>query len=446
MIGGIHLKKRVVSFVIILILTVSILPTYAAAAGSLTNFMKTKTYPAGLFSDVAAEWFASEVKACYEYTLVEGTTPTTFSPVKKLTLSEAIKLAACLNDIYYDGTLSLKKGDLVWYQPYVDYALSHEIIKAPFADYTAYATRAVMADIFANALPDGALTPINTIIDNGIPDVTLTHTYGASIYKLYRAGVLSGTDAAHTYKPDDTISRAETASIVTRMAGIDRASFTMSSITPPQNPPQTTVFTIAAAPSAVSVIKGEQTTVVLSVNALDFNRIVPAIGDSAVASCTWGLPNGTSLPLTIIGLSAGTTAITVKLLDANSNILAEATVDVTVTGGSGAATGAYFPGYYPVPDYGVYVDTTPNIIMYDALNGSTLYAYKISDMTVDMDYAIYGYMTVLENQGFLSEPSFTGPEGNLIYVFRNAAYHLRVLLTSTEMNNVPSIVVKASPF
>lgn len=440
------MKKRAVSFIMILILAVSILPIYASASGSLTSFVKTKTYPAGLFSDVADEWFASEVQASYEYSLVEGTSPTTFSPIKNLTISEAIKLAACLNDIYNNGTPTLKKGDPVWYQPYVEYALSHDIIKAPFPDYTAFATRAIMADIFANALPDEALTPINTIIDNAIPDVSITHTDSASIYKLYRAGVLSGTDAAHTYKPENTISRAETASIVTRMAGIDRVSFTMSSVAPPPDKPHTTVFTISAAPSAVSVAKGEQATVVFTVNALDFSRIIPDIGDSSVASCTWGIPNGTALPLTIIGLSAGTTAISVKLLDAGGNILAEATVDVTVTGGSAAATGTYFPGYYPVPDYGVYVGTTPNIIMYDTLNGSTLYSYKISDLTVDMDYAIYGYMTVLEHHGFLSEPSFTGPEGNIIYVFRNATYHLRVLLTSTDMYNVPSIVVKASPF
>lgn len=438
------MKKRAVSYILILILAVSIIPIDAAAAGSLTSFVKIKTYTAGLFSDVADEWFASEVKASYEYSLIDGTSPTTFSPEKKLAISEAIKLAACLSDIYNNGTLSLKKGDPVWYQPYVDYALAHGIIKAPFPDYTAFATRAVMADIFANALPDDALTPINTITDNAIPDVSITHTYGASIYKLYKAGVLSGTDAAHTYKPDDTISRAETASIVTRMAGIDRVSFTMSSIVMPPDKP--TVLTISAAPSAVSVAKGEQAAVDFTVNSLDFNRIVPTIGDNSVASCTWGIPNGTTLPLTVIGLSAGTTAITVKLLDAANNMLAEATVDVTVTGGSAAATGIFFPGYYPVPDYGVYVGTSPYYVEYTALNGSTFYTYKIADMTVNMDYAVDGYKDLLVQYEFSFDYTFTNPvDGAVIFVYSNNNYHLRVFLTDAKKDDIPSIIVKVTP-
>ncbi len=440
------MKKRAVSFIMLGILAVSILPVYASAAGSLTNFVKTKTYTAGLFTDVADQWFASEVKASYEYTLVDGTSPTTYSPENNLTISEAIKLAACMNDIYNNGTLTLNKGEPIWYQTYVDYALSHGIIKAPFPDYAAYATRAVMADIFANALPEQALAPINDIDNNTIPDVSVTHIYGAAIYLLYRAGILAGIDETHTYKPDDNITRAETAAIVTRMAGIDRVSFTMSENEMPSDPPQTTVYSITAAPPIVTVEKDAQAAVNFTVNALGFSKIIPAIDDSSVASCTWGIPSGKEFPLTIIGLSAGTTDITVGLFDESNNVLAEATVTVTVTGGSATTTGAFFPGYYPVPDYGVYVGTTPNVILYDALNGSTFYAYKIAALTVNMDYAVNGYMTLLEQHGFSFDSSFTNKDGDIIYAYKNTTYHLRVLLTNTKMNGVSSIVVKASPF
>lgn len=442
------MKKRAISFVMIFILAVSILPIFASAAGSLTSFVKTKTYTAGLFSDVADEWFASEVQASYEYSLVDGTSPTTFSPLKKLTISEAVKLAACLNDIYNNGTPTLKKGEVVWYQPYVDYALTHGIIKAPFPDYAAYATRAVMADIFAHALPDEALAPMNTVNDNAIPDVTVTHTYGASIYKLYRAGILSGTDETHSYKPDDAISRAETAAIVTRMAGIDRVSYSMSgsgtTTGTPSGTPKT--YELTAAPSAVSVAKGAQVTVNLAVSSLDFSKIVPTIEDPTIASCTWGIPNGTTLPLSIIGLSAGTTAIKVNLLDEAGNSLAEASVAVTVTGGSAEATGIYFPGYYPVPDYGVYVGTAPNYVEYTALNGSTFYTYRIADMTVSMDYAVDGYKDLLIQNGFVFNYTFTNPDdGSAIFVYLNQQYHLRVFLTDAEKDNIPSIIVKVTP-
>jgi hypothetical protein len=99
----------------------------------------------------------------------------------------------------------------------VDYALSNGIIKAAYADYTAYATRSDMAVIFAHALPDEAMTPKNTIEDNAIPDVSISYSYGADVYKLYRAGVLVGSDKG-VFSPNSNITRDAVAAIVSRMA------------------------------------------------------------------------------------------------------------------------------------------------------------------------------------------------------------------------------------
>ncbi len=228
MIGGIYLKKRVISIVMILVLALCILPLNAAA-GTLSNFLKSKTYATGQFSDVSNQWFAPFVQTSFEYSLMEGTSPTTFSPEKNLTIGEAVKLAACLHSVYNTGTTSFAKGITPWYQPYVDYALSNGIIQANYSNYTAYATRSDMAVIFARALPAEAMTPINKIDDNTIPDVSNSYTYGAAVYTLYRAGILSGSGDNHAYNPNNNITRAEVATIVAHMAGVNRTSFTISS-------------------------------------------------------------------------------------------------------------------------------------------------------------------------------------------------------------------------
>ena len=43
------------------------------------------------------------------------------------THAEAIKLAACMNQLYVDGAITLKGGS-PWYQPYVEYCLDNKII------------------------------------------------------------------------------------------------------------------------------------------------------------------------------------------------------------------------------------------------------------------------------------------------------------------------------
>jgi hypothetical protein len=211
------MKKRILSLVLVLVLAFSVLPIAAEAAGTLSNFGKVNTYQAGQFTDVSNEWFAPSVQAAYEYGLMGGTSGATFSPAKNLTVAEALKIAACLHSIYNTGAASFPQAD-PWWQPYVDYALQNGIIAGAFANYTANATRSDFAVIFAAALPDEALTVRNTIDDNAIPDVKLSYSYGPAVYKLYRAGILTGSDAAGTFYPSTYITRDAVAAIVARMA------------------------------------------------------------------------------------------------------------------------------------------------------------------------------------------------------------------------------------
>ena len=97
------------------------------------------------------------------------------------------------------------------------------------SDVTQKATRAQYAEIFANALPGDGLYPINTVADNAVPDVKMSESYATSVYKLYRAGILTGGDVKGTFSPLTYITRAESAAIVSRMAETNnRVSFTLN--------------------------------------------------------------------------------------------------------------------------------------------------------------------------------------------------------------------------
>ena len=76
-------------------------------------------------------------------------------------------------------------------------------------------SRQEFASILANALPDSALLEINNVPDGSIPDVYRSDT---GIYRLYRAGILSGYDDQGTFRPNSPITRAEVAAILVRMA------------------------------------------------------------------------------------------------------------------------------------------------------------------------------------------------------------------------------------
>lgn len=194
--------------------------------GSLDNFKKTGSYPAGKFKDVSATaWYAENVKEAYELNLVKGVSATAFNPNGNITVAEAVTLAARLHRIYCERT-SYFVPSTPWYQTYLDYAFANNILdRTAFqgADYNVAITRGEFANILAAAFPEGegALEPINDIPDGSLPDVSGKESFGPSVYLLYRAGVLAGNDEHGTFAPDSNIKRSEVAAIVTRMAEKD---------------------------------------------------------------------------------------------------------------------------------------------------------------------------------------------------------------------------------
>ena len=187
------------------------------------------------FKDVpSGEWYYNDVKSAYETGLINGMDDTTFAPESNMTYAQAVKLAACMHQKHTTGVVALRNGD-PWYQTYVDYAKTTHIISKDY-DWNSPATRAGYVEIFAHALPDEALQVKNLIPDGVIPDVGMAHPQAEEIYKLYRAGILNGTDNKGTFQPNNSITRAEVAAIVIRMMDASaRKSVTLGSGDDPEH-------------------------------------------------------------------------------------------------------------------------------------------------------------------------------------------------------------------
>lgn len=202
------MKKRLFGIIAALVLCSSLLSLAALAADM--NF--TDVQP--------GDWFYNDVKTAVESGLVNGKSDTIYAPDDNLTYAEAVKLAACMHQLYSTGSVTLKIGN-PWYQSFANYCKLNNIISKDY-NWEANATRAGYMDIFSRALPDTALSPINTVPDNSIPDVPSTHEFASEIYKLYRAGILQGVDKEHNCNPGSNIKRSEVAAILTRMMNVDK--------------------------------------------------------------------------------------------------------------------------------------------------------------------------------------------------------------------------------
>ena len=193
--------------------------TYPAfeKAPSIRNFIKKNSYSVGIFRDVAEEqWFAPYAKGTFEFGLMLGTYDgTTFEPNKEITVNELITLAARVHNIYYGGSGIFAQGD-PWYEIYMRYAVHNGIItNGEFTDRSRTATRTEMAYLFAKILPKKEYQEINTV--TRLPDVDENSEHADSIFLLYRAGLVAGTDPSGTFEPNKTVTRAEVAAIITRL-------------------------------------------------------------------------------------------------------------------------------------------------------------------------------------------------------------------------------------
>lgn len=214
--------KKIISMTLSIMLVLSAFNVVSASNnGSLTNFKKTQTY-SNQFTDVSeSSWYCDSVKKVYEYAFMNGNSDTTFNPTGNILLSEVMAIVARLNSIYYNGSANFETST-PWYQSYVDYNEDNGIIeKYGFYKFSEKATREEFAYLIAKSLPESVFTQINSIEDNAVIDYPMEGEYSKEVYSLYRAGIISGSDEKGTFNPNSNITRAEVATILTRIIDAD---------------------------------------------------------------------------------------------------------------------------------------------------------------------------------------------------------------------------------
>lgn len=208
--------KKALTFFLALAIMCSLVP--AALAGWEDSFVTVKEYEDGTFKDVPANaWYLSAMVKCYETDLIRGKSATAFVPEGNITIAETVAIAARIFSIRTTGRAEFTQGS-PWYRVYMDYADGHGIIQAEdYTDPNQPITRREFAGILNWSMDNLSKPEINQVDDRAIPDVPKDDPRYDEIYKLYRAGVLTGSDSKGTFRPDDPITRSEAAAIVARL-------------------------------------------------------------------------------------------------------------------------------------------------------------------------------------------------------------------------------------
>ena len=173
------------------------------------------------FSDVpSGAWYAEYAGTAASAGLMKGTGQGRFSPNQTLSVAEVVTLTARL--YAEDHSESVPAGSGAWYQGAYDYCLSNGLFtsaEVPLSSMTNTATRYLMVELMDRAVPEREKQATKTLSDGYVPDLRESDPYGDVVYTWYRAGILEG-DSAHRFNGSTQITRAETAAILCRLAGL----------------------------------------------------------------------------------------------------------------------------------------------------------------------------------------------------------------------------------
>lgn len=213
------MRKRFASLLLAFALLLSLSMPAAAA------FLRVRGYD-GRFADVRGdEWYAPYVAALYEYGLTEGRGDGGYAPLSEVTLGELATFAARVRAAHEGLTIPAASEGEAWYVPYLAFLRAHtQVDDALLTRPDDVATRAEMAGLLSVALPEGTLDEPNADLvtdayasGDYITDVTEYTPYQREILRMYRQGLLNGTDARGSFHPNQSVNRAEIAALLTRM-------------------------------------------------------------------------------------------------------------------------------------------------------------------------------------------------------------------------------------
>ena len=173
------------------------------------------------FSDVPAnQWYADYAVKAAQAGLMKGTGGDKFSPNATLTVAEVVTLTARL---YADRQgESVPTSDGAWYLGAYNYCVDQGLFttsEVPLSTMLNKATRFQMVNLLDRAVPSEEKEVIKVVFNGEVPDVQETDPYGPVVYLWYRAGIVEG-DNNGSFHGNTNISRAETAAILCRLAGL----------------------------------------------------------------------------------------------------------------------------------------------------------------------------------------------------------------------------------
>lgn len=195
------------------------LPNGMDVQASMMNFPKFEEDYTARFRDVDDDaWYGANkrdiLRTVNELKILLPDPYMNFHPDQKVTVGQMIRAAVMINRIYngYTGLLGENNGD---YQIYADYAVEHNMIrKGEFSDLSKDITRQEMAYILYAALPSKEFATKMSI--SAISDMDMGYRYYDCALAMAEAGVIN-LNKDRQYRPEDTATRAEAASIIDAM-------------------------------------------------------------------------------------------------------------------------------------------------------------------------------------------------------------------------------------
>jgi hypothetical protein len=85
-----------------------------------------------------------------------------------------------------------------------------------------------------------------------------------------------------------------------------------------------------------------------------------------------------------------------------------------------------YTGYFPVPDYGIFVGTPIYKTSLDKSTGVKTYYYRLSDITAGDETAVTAYTDLLKQLGFAWKSSYTNDGGYTVDVYYSSNYDMSV--------------------
>ena len=173
------------------------------------------------FSDVSdSAWYAPYANTAASAGLMNGTGSGRFSPMQTLSVAEVVTLTARLHAEENGGSVPAPGPGEPWYQGAYDYCVDNGLFTArevSASTLTDPATRFEMVDLLDRAVPDSEKAPVHS--DVTVPDLAESAPYGNVVYRWYQAGITQG-DQNGNFNGNSRITRAETAAILCRLAGL----------------------------------------------------------------------------------------------------------------------------------------------------------------------------------------------------------------------------------